>query len=446
MRPMPAMTSTWRVLALVCIFAGSAEATEWFVAPLGGGRGTIAAPFTRIQEALDAARPGDVITVQAGTYRESLRTARDGSRDYPIVLRSAAERGSAIIAFVGRVLTVRHAYFTVEGLVLDGEYGNDDTVRIETTGNSVTIRNTEVRRSTRDLIDIGGPSGVIVEGCLLHHALNAAGGRTDAHGIVAGPVRQLTVRQTEIHTFSGDGIQLDPGRSSPGWNDVTLEDLRIWLEPLATDENGFKAGTVPGENAVDTKANARYPRARLTMRNIAASGFRNGLINNMAAFNLKEQVDATVDGVTVSDSEIGFRLRGAVNDTGAWVTILNAVIYDVTTAYRYEDDIQRLRIWNNTVGRDVTRVFQPAAAGRADLDVRNLLVLGPRPREAVHPSNLSVDDDCFVDVARDDYHLASGAPAIDAGVAIPAALRDRDGQPRPSGNALDVGAYEWPRR
>jgi hypothetical protein len=281
---------------------------------------------------------------------------------------------------------------------------------------------------------------------LLHHALNAAGGRTDAHGIVAGPVRQLTVRQTEIHTFSGDGIQLDPGRSSPGWNDVTLEDLRIWLEPLATDENGFKAGTVPGENAVDTKANARYPRARLTMRNIAASGFRNGLINNMAAFNLKEQVDATVDGVTVSDSEIGFRLRGAVNDTGAWVTILNAVIYDVTTAYRYEDDIQRLRIWNNTVGRDVTRVFQPAAAGRADLDVRNLLVLGPRPREAMHPSNLSVDDDCFVDVARDDYHLASGAPAIDAGVAIPAALRDRDGQPRPSGNALDVGAYEWPRR
>ena len=75
-------------------------------------------------------------------------------------------------------------------------------------------------------------------------------------------------------------------------------------------ENGFAAGAVPGENAMDTKAAAANVRSRITVRDTIASGFRGGLISNMAAFNFKENVDATVDGVTVFDSEIAFRLRG----------------------------------------------------------------------------------------------------------------------------------------
>lgn len=152
---------------------------------------------------------------------------------------------------------------------------------------------------------------MLIEQCLVHHALNAAGGRTDAHGIAAGPVQDLTIRDTEIHTFSGDGIQVDPGRSAPGWNRVTIERVRIWLAPLPAAENGFAAGTVTGENAVDTKASASFARASLVIRDTTVSGFRGGLITNMAAFNLKEHIDAILDGIRVHDSEIAFRLRGA---------------------------------------------------------------------------------------------------------------------------------------
>ena len=106
---------------------------------------------------------------------------------------------------------------------------------------------------------------------------------------------------------------------------MTIEGCRIWLAPLATVENGSAVGSVPGENAVDTKASSSFPRSRITIRNTEAYGFKWATTgNNIAAFNLKENVDATVDRVTVYDSEIAFRLRGP-----AFVAVQNAVVHDV---------------------------------------------------------------------------------------------------------------------
>jgi hypothetical protein len=383
----------------------SAAATHWFVAVGGIGPGSSTAPFGRIQDALNAARPGDVITVQGGTYRESIRTVRDGAAGSPIVLRAEHGRGSVVVTATGRVLTVDHPYFAVDGLVLDGQYGANDSVRVGNGAHSFALRNTEVRESSRDLIDIGSPQGVLIENCLVHHALNPTDGRSDAHGIVAGAVQDLTIRNTDIHTFSGDGIQVDPGRSVPGWNRVTIEGGRIWLAPLPAAENGFAAGVIPGENAVDTKASSSLPRSTIVIRDTVAWGFRSELMTNAAAFNLKENIDATVDGVTVHDSEIAFRLRGPTKaqPAGAWVAVKNAVVYDVVTGVRYENHIQNLRVWNTTIGSGVSRAFQAASSSPGGLDVRNLLVLGTLPREAARTPGHRLS--CAVGLV-DGEHLA----------------------------------------
>ena len=424
---------------------GEAAAAEWFVAVGGTGNGTSAAPFGRIQDAIGIAQPGDTITIGSGTYVETLRTVRGGSATLPIRLRAQGARGTTVVTFAGRVLYVTHAYVQVERLVLDGQYSAADTVNVASTGSFLTLRDVEVRRSSKDLIDMGAPQGVLIEGCLIHHALNAAGGRTDAHGIVAGAARDLTIRNTEIHTFSGDGFQIDPGRSAPGWDRVTIEGSRIWLAPLPAPVNGFPAGTVPGENAVDTKVGSTLPRATITIRDTIAWGFRGGLLANMAAFNLKENISATVDRVTVYDSEIAFRLRGAgAAATGAWVTVKNAVVYDVTKAFRYEDNIQNLKIWNSTLGKSVTSPFQAASSVSTGLEVRNLLVLGGTlPSQAAHPSNRNAGPETFVDVNANNYGTVAGSAAIDAGVAIPGVTSDRTGASRPQGSGYDVGAYEW---
>ena len=425
---------------------GQGGATEWFVSPGGAGPGTSEAPFARIQDALNAAAAGDTITVRPGTYVEAIHSVRGGAPDQPIRLRSIDGRGAVVVTATGRVLTVTHPYLTVEGVIFDGQYGTDDTVRIGSDAHAFTLRNAEVRRSSRDLVDIAAPRDVLVEDSLIHHALDARNGRSDAHGIAAGAVQGLTLRTTEIHTFSGDAVQVDPGRSSPGWTGVLIEGCRFWLAPLAAAENGFAAGSVPGENALDTKASADLPRATITIRDTTASGFRAGIIANMAAFNLKENVDALVDRVTVWDSEIAFRLRGptASAPTGARVTVMNAVVHNVAAAFRYEDDIELLRVWNSTIGLGVERPFLAASSSSDGLDVQNVLILGARPREANRPSNLNVGRDAFVDAAAHDYMPAPGALPVDAGVTIAEVGHDRLGAPRPRGRGYDIGAYERP--
>lgn len=436
-------SGTLFVVAVVSLAAAPARAAEWFVAPGGTGNGTSAAPFGRVQHGISAAQPGDTVTVLPGTYAESLQTVRNGSAAAPIVIRAERAR-AATLTTAGRVLRVDHAYIVVEGFVIDGQYGAGDTVDVNDGAHFFRLRNVEVRRSTRDLVDVASPRGVTIEHALIHHALNAANGRTDAHGVVAGAVQDFTIRDTEIHTFSGDGFQLDPARQAPGWTHVTIERTRIWLAPLPTSENGFAAGSVPGENAVDTKASSDLPRATLVIRDTTAWGFRGGLIGNMAAFNLKEHIEATVDRVTVYNSEIAFRLRGPTDTSrGAWVTVKNAVVHNVATAFRYENNIENLKIWNSTIGRGVTRAFRDAESGSGGLQVRNVLILGPLPAEANHPSNRSVGQEAFVNGAGDEYELRSGSSAIDSGIAIVEVKTDRAGTARPQGRAYDVGAYEF---
>jgi hypothetical protein len=418
--------------------------SEWFVAAGANGDGSTGNPFGSIQDGLNAAQPGDVVTVRPGTYNESIATIRGGSAGQPILLRSEAGRGSVLVTNPGRVLTVSHPYFTFEGLVFDGQYGADDLVRVTTAGNYLHVKNNELRRSSRDLVDMHSPTGVLIEGSLLHHALNPVNGRADAHGIVGTAVRDLTVRDTEIHTFSGSGIQVDPARSVPGWDNVLIERTRIWLEPLPVSINGYPAGLAPGENAVATKASESAQRARLTIRDLTAWGYRNGPIPNMAALNLKENIDAVVDGATIFDSDIAFRLRGPGPFGSAWIRVQNAVVYDTLRAFRYEDNIENLRIWNNTVGSGVPIAFQPGDSTSAGLDVRNLLVLGPLPVEAAAVSNLAVTASAFTNVGTHDYSLAPGSPAIDAGVTISGVSTDRAGVTRPRGAAFDVGAFERP--
>ena len=69
-------------IAVVFVTAGAGRAVEYSVAPRGdnGGPGSATKPFRTIQKAADVMKPGDVCTIRAGTYRQTVRVKTSGVR------------------------------------------------------------------------------------------------------------------------------------------------------------------------------------------------------------------------------------------------------------------------------------------------------------------------------------------------------------------------------
>ena len=382
---------------------------------------------------------GDTVFVLPGDYG-AVTTTRDGSAAQRITVVATESRQARIMSD-GTGLELGHSHHTFEGIVIDCSYGSGDCVEGGTT--AIELVDVEVRRSARDCIDLRNSSDILVESSDIHHCVAAfdPNNNADAHGITGDSVFDLTVRDTTIRLVTGDSIQLSPGRDA--WGGLVVESSVLSAEPLEEDTNGWSAGTVIGENAFDSKVGGGLDgsgqRPTAVFRDVVAFGWR-GPISNASAFNVKEEVDFRADGVIVSDSEIAFRLRGPAQSM-----VTNAVVYDVDVGFRMEDDLSTPRVFNTTIGRGVERVFTEAGGDAQNPEFRNMLFFaGDVPELAAdESSNLAVDGSVFVDADADDYHLVEGSAPMDAGVDIAEVVDDLDGVARPTGNAYDIGAYEW---
>lgn len=247
-----------------------------------------------------------------------------------------------------------------ENYLVDGEWGDSTLVKIS--ANEVTLRNCEIRHCKHNAINVYAQN-VVIESCKIHHALAGSFGQQhDAHGITGRPTN-LTVRNCDIGLTSGDCIQFDPGRGA--WDQVLIENCTLWTGPLPADAAEFKQGERPGENAVDTKQQVTHSRSRLTIRNCLMYGWNQpGQIDNMAALNLKNHVQATVENCVFRDNEICFRVRGGEGEYGgARVTIDNCAVYDSLVAVRAEDKIENFKITRLGIGHGIQRKLQAAGGG-----------------------------------------------------------------------------------
>lgn len=246
-----------------------------------------------------------------------------------------------------------------ENYLVDSNWGTGNRVKI--TADDVTLRNCEIRNASGNGVGVFGKN-VTIENCKIHHLL--AGSfkeQHDAHGIT-GRWNNVTIRNCEIALCSGDCIQFDPDRKSTG--KVLIEDCTLWTGPLPEDAGTFKKGERPGENAVDTKAVPDGARSTLTIRNCYMHGFKQpAQISNVAALNLKENIDAKVENCVFRDNEIAFRLRGPGKRGGALVSVTNCVIFDSQVGVRMEDKIKDLKIDRLGFGTGVGRKYHPVAGG-----------------------------------------------------------------------------------
>lgn len=427
------------------------QLTTYFIDAQLGNDGNDGLAIEQAWQSLDrlsnaALQPGDTVLLRRDSnWDQPLTLSDSGSGDQPIHVHAFGEGQDPIVSR----LTIDGSHYVFSDFVVDRRGLSGDAVRVRNAKN-VELREMEIRNGVSDGIDAYGADGLLVEGLRIHHFL--AGSfvdQKDAHGIVVSDTRGVTIRDTEIHHVSGDSFQADPDRDRQVTTDILIEGCHFWTAPLVEDfGDHWLAGQRPGENAIDTKMVKSdwdsIERMKITVRDVVAHGWvADDYISNRAVFNMKEKIDAVFDGVTVFDSEIGFRLRGGRGN--ADVMIKNAVMYDLEKAVRAEDDLENLIVLNTTFGNEIDQVLQFAggSGGIGSWEWKNnALLASALPSVVTDPSNRLATSDDFLDASANKYRLAQGASLIDSGTEDSRVAIDRIGVPRPQGNAIDVGAFE----
>lgn len=155
-----------------------------------------------IQEALNAAQPGDTIKLQAGTYKQNLILRRSGSAEAPITLQGAGVDSSIIQGAV----RIQASHVAIKNLSVDPD-SDDDAIQIELPSKHVNLQGLHLYGSKMYGIRIENDvDNVLIESSQIN---DFDAGNSDAHGIGIKTASNITIRNCNIHNNSGDAIQIN---------------------------------------------------------------------------------------------------------------------------------------------------------------------------------------------------------------------------------------------
>ena len=220
------------------------QGTTYWVSPEGDDRaeGTQAHPLRTIGAGVERAKPGDLVFVRAGHYRESLLIRKSGQEGRPIILSCApGDLGKVTITPTseevsrnpsGAVITLHGAHhFWINGLVIEGPLGRPEAPQSETYGaNGITWagKGGEGCRATNCVVysnvhcglkEMGhGGTGILMQA----NVIFGNGTRSTDHGIYV-PADDLTIDGNIVFANAGYGIH---SYSQPWRQRITRKPLR----------------------------------------------------------------------------------------------------------------------------------------------------------------------------------------------------------------------------
>jgi hypothetical protein len=410
---------------LVAAFAGllgaalpsAARAADYLVSPSGSdtASGMAGAPWRTIQRALTSVKPGDVVTVEDGTYAGIACDSVSGTAAARIVFRARNKGGAKITSATANstedfLQLSSCSYLTIDGFEVSGAprsgiaiLGNND--------------------------DGSDARGVIIQNCFSHDVGGGqASGRHD--GIFSGFALDLTIQDNRIDTTGEHGIYVSNAADNPSIlrNDVAntgVNCIQINAD-LSTGGDGLISNwRIEGNTVRNCKGSAGFN----------LDGAVHGVARNNIIFN------AAKAGITL------FQGDGA--EASHDNLIVNNTVYDPTgsrAAIQVADGANNNVIFNNVfVSQADAFEVQNVTGLMHDYNLVSSYTGTTASAHEATPANAAA---LFVDATGGDVHLAALTPAlaVDKGTAslggMPAPTTDIAGAPRPVGAGYDIGAYE----
>jgi nitrous oxidase accessory protein len=284
-----------------------------------------AAQASPLQARIDAAPPGSMVEVAAGTYRGDLvldRPIRLVGRGRPLLLGSGT----------GSVVRIRADGVSIDGFDVDGRGGGDlgrDSSGVHVAAKNATVRDCRIVRT--------------LFGIYLHRADGAVVERCDIRGI---PGKEPGEKGSGVHVWATDGFRLSENTirdvrdgfyiqsSSHGVIEGNVaRDLRYGLHYMFADDNRFEDNLF--ENGAAGAA-LMYSRRIVFRRNrfLHNRGFASvGLL-------LKACDEVTAESNLVADNARGIFLEGSTKNLFRGNVIAESdsaiVLYDSCSENRFE--------------------------------------------------------------------------------------------------------------
>ncbi len=409
----------------------------YYVDPTGSDAapGTEQQPWRTLQHAAGRAVAGETVLIRAGTYRERLVPANSGTAGNPITF--AAAPGAQVIV-------------DGTGIALEEQQG---------------------------IVDLSGRGHITIAGLDVTHSAQA--------GIFAEVAHDLTIRDCRTSDTGSSGIGIWAGQR------IEIVDNTVDTAGL----NGLQECiTVAGTDSFEVHGNIVRDGQKegICLKDGSHDGRAYGnQVSGCHGVNLyvdawdKHTYNLEVTGNVVHDSFDGSGISLASEMGGLLENVL--VANNVSYHNRYiglsisvngpveAPPMRDLRLVNNTVYNNGWPDWGGGIAvdnpGATDVLVRNnlssgnltfqLVVAAAVPaaevtadHNLVHPFNATdgeiqgadpvLEPPGCLDAGAADFHLGLTSPAIDRGSGVGAPATDYDGQTRPQGAGVDIGAFERP--
>ncbi|MBI2570187.1 MAG: right-handed parallel beta-helix repeat-containing protein [Candidatus Schekmanbacteria bacterium] len=431
--------------------SGPAHSATYFVdlahpAASDSNPGTEALPWLTIQHAADSLAGGDTLYVKAGTYAEQVIVERSGAPGAEIVL--AAYPGHVVtidgatlslpewtgLVFVNRSNHVRVAGFEVRNA---GPNGTNTGIQVEDSTDIVIAKNHTADTASSGIL-VWSSRNVLIEDNEVERAMTAADASRN-ECITVGRSSQFEVRRNHVHDVippRGEGICLKDGSSfgSAHHNHVhDVEGVGIYIDAWGEPE-------APATHDIDAYANRIHD---IRGGGIVLAAEIGGTLERVRVYN----------NVSYSNRDLGLELSGCClgpNHPFNDIQIVNNSFW----GNGFPDWGGGLAVGNPQITGLLIRNNASAGNNSFELDAESVDLGGATIDHNLidgwdgYPGELC-GTDCqlgnpqWVDPAAGDFHLQAGSPAIDSGSGDAAPADDLDGNVRPAGVGIDIGAHEY---